>query len=356
MTARNDHVLTNPLVTVFMAAYNNGEYLKSAIDSVLRQTYTHFELIIVNDGSVDNSDEIISTYQDERIICVHNKLNLGIVRSRNLGLDIMKGKYLAVLDSDDLTLPDRLEKQVAFLEANPDYGLCGTYFNVISSEGEIMNTIRFPQENDDITAYLHLGNCFCHSSVMVRSNLVKKHRYSTDNVLGEDYHLFLDLKGETKFANLPFIGCYYRVHKKNVSYQMNAEMYSSIKAINRWNLSTINISFTERQLDIHSHFLIFNADFFKDDDEFEELEDWVKKLIAVTQSHPLLNRPIIFKFLLHRWFVICYKKGKLQKVLFSNLLFTYKLKYIAAMLTEAFAHSTNTYLRKVGRAAILSFK
>lgn len=356
MSRRTHSVSTNPLVTVFMAAFNNGEYLKLAIDSILRQTYTHFELIIVNDGSADNSDEIITTYHDERIIYIRNETNLGIVRSRNLGLNRMKGQYLAVLDSDDVALPDRLEKQVAFMEDNPDYGLCGTYFSVINANGEIIKTINFPQDNIDILAYLHLGNCFCHSSVMVRSSLIKKHRYSSDNILGEDYHLFLDLLGETKFSNLPFIGCYYRVHKKNVSYQMNAEMYSSIRAINRSNLSTLKIPFTDRQLDIHSHFLIFDADYFKDNDKFKELEAWVKNLIATTQSHPLLNRPVIFKFLLHRWFVICYKKGKLQKVLFSNMLFTYKLKYISAMLNEGYAHSTNIYLRKVGRATVLSFK
>ena len=356
MSARNHNVLTQPLVTVFMAVYNTGDYLKPAIDSILHQTYSHFELIIVNDGSTDGSDAIIRKYNDERIIYIINETNLGIVKTRNIGLDRMKGKYLAVLDSDDLAFPDRLEKQVAFLEANEEYGLCGTYFNIINSQGAIINKMMFPSENEDIRAYLHLGNCFCHSSVMVRSELVKKFRYSEINVLGEDYQLFIDVSAEAKLINLPIAGCYYRVHRNNVSSQMNKEMYASIKDINRKNLLKLNIPFTEKQLDIHSHFLIFNADYFSSEENFDELENWVKILVSATRADPEMNRPVIFKFLLHRWFVICYKKRMIQRMLFSNLLLTYKMKYISVMLGEAYELSTSKYLKKLGRAAVLSIK
>jgi len=356
MSERNHNALTSPLVTVMMAVYNTAEYLRLAVDSILSQSFSQFELIIINDGSTDNSHDIICTYSDERIVYIKNDVNLGIVKSRNLVIDRMKGKYLAILDSDDVSLQDRLERQFDFMEANPEYGLSGTFFNVINADGTVIDRIRFPQDDADIQAYLHFGNCFCHSSVMVRSELAKKHRYSDDNLLGEDYHFFIDISPETKFANLPFIGCYYRVHKRNVSYQMNGEMYASIKEINRQNLLKLQIPFTEKQLEIHSHFLIFNADYFSDEDNFKQLEDWVKTLIAATKEDPKMDRPVIFKFLLHRWFVICYKKRMIQRVLFTNLLFTYKMKYISVMLAEAYDHSTNKYLKKLGRAAVLSIK
>jgi hypothetical protein len=174
--------------------------------------------------------------------------------------------------------------------------------------------------------------------------------------LGEDYHLYLDVSGVTKFANLPFVGCFYRVHRNNVSYQMNSEMFASIRELNRQNLTKLKIPFTEKELEIHSHFLVFDADYFDGEDNFNQLENWVKKLIDETQADPKMNRPLIFKFLLHRWFVICYKKRMIQKVLFTNLLFTYKMKYISVMLAEAYDHSTNKYFKKLGRAAILSIK
>ena len=339
-----------------MAVYNTGEYLQLAVNSVMQQTYPHFELIIVNDGSTDNSDEIIRTYSDERIIYIKNETNLGIVKTRNLGLDRMSGKYLAILDSDDIAILDRLEKQVAFMEENPEYGLCGSFFNIINSQGEVVNKVSFPQEDQDIKAYLQLGNCFCHSTVIVRGDLVKKHRYSEANLLAEDYNLYLNLSEETKFRNLSFFGCCYRVHRNNVSYQMNNVMYDSIKEINRHNLLKLDIPFTEDQLNLHSHFLIFDADYFSDQDIFLNLENWVKTLVAATQADFVMNRPVIFKFLLHRWFVICYKKRMIQRVLFSNLLTTYKMKYVVVMLEEVYDHSTSKYLRKLGRAAVLSIK
>jgi hypothetical protein len=137
---------------------------------------------------------------------------------------------------------------------------------------------------------------------------------------------------------------------------MNAVMYASIKEINRQNLLKLRIPFSEKQLDIHSHFLVFNADYFNNEDNFNQLEEWVKTLIAATRENPEMDRPVIFKFLLHRWFVICYKKKMIQRVLFTNLLFTYKMKYISVMLAEAYQASTNRYMRKLGRAAILSIK
>jgi hypothetical protein len=191
---------------------------------------------------------------------------------------------------------------------------------------------------------------------MVRSELAKKYRYSQANILGEDYQLFIDVSAEAKLINLPFIGCHYRTHRNNISSQMNKEMYASIKDINRQNLLKLNIPFTEKQLDVHSHFLIFNADYFSNEENFNELENWVKTLVSATQSDPEMNRPVIFKFLLHRWFVICYKKRMIQRMLFTNLLLTYKMKYISVMLGEAYELSTNKYLKKLGRAAILSIK
>jgi len=354
MKVRNHNSLNPPLVSVFMAVYNTAGYLRQAIDSILLQTYTNFELIIVNDGSSDDSHNIISSYTDPRIVYIRNEVNRGIVASRNIGLNRVRGNYLAVLDSDDIAVPERLEKQVAFMEANPDYGLCGTHFTIIDASGKKINKTRFPQKDQDIRAYLYLGNCFCHSSTMVRTELAKKFRYSEDNILGEDYQLFIDVAGISKLANLPFMGCYYRLHSTNVSTQMNSQMYSSIRRINRQNLIKLGISFTDKQLDVHSQFLIFNAEYFENEDHFHELENWVKKLVYTTQNDARMNHSVIFKFILHRWFVICYKRNKKRKLFFTPFLLRYHFKYVNLMIGEAFAHSTNTYRKKIGLEILVS--
>ena len=126
--------MRTPLVSVAMPAYNSEEYVKQAIDSVLAQTFSDFELIIVNDGSSDRSKEIILSYTDERIRYLENEKNLGIVKTRNRCIANAAGKYIAVLDNDDIALPFRLEEQVRFLEANSDYGVCGSFYRIIDSE------------------------------------------------------------------------------------------------------------------------------------------------------------------------------------------------------------------------------
>src|SRR5580693_6014535 len=117
--------MDSPLVSVAMPVYNAEKYIMQAIDSVLGQSYPHFELVIVNDGSTDRSKEIIHSYSDKRIRFYDNEVNLGITKTRNKCIQYATGKYIAVLDNDDIALPFRLEKQVEFLESDFDYALCG---------------------------------------------------------------------------------------------------------------------------------------------------------------------------------------------------------------------------------------
>ena len=110
--------MSKPLVSVLMAVYNGEKYLLEAIESILNQTYTNFEFLIINDGSTDSTEEIILSYSDQRIRYIKNEQNLKLIASLNKGLDLAKGKYIARMDADDISLPDRLEKQVNFLERN----------------------------------------------------------------------------------------------------------------------------------------------------------------------------------------------------------------------------------------------
>src|SRR5690606_13489679 len=114
------------LISVVLPAYNAELYIKEAIDSVLAQTFTNFELIILNDGSTDKTEEIILSYQDSRIVYVKNEHNLGLIGTLNKGMALAKGKYIARMDADDICFPERFEKQVAFLEKNKEYIICGT--------------------------------------------------------------------------------------------------------------------------------------------------------------------------------------------------------------------------------------
>ena len=114
--------MKNPLVSILMPVYNSEKYLREAIKSILNQTFTNFELIIINDGSTDNSLKIIKSFKDNRIKIIKNKGNLGLIKTLNKGIDLAQGKYIARMDADDIAMPKRLEKQIAFFNENPDYG------------------------------------------------------------------------------------------------------------------------------------------------------------------------------------------------------------------------------------------
>ncbi len=116
----------NPKVTVLMPVYNAEKYLKTAIESILKQTFSDFELLIINDGSTDGSEEIIRSFNDKRIRLFNNEQNLGIIKTLNKGLNLAKGEYIIRMDADDISLPDRLELQVKYMEENPGIGISGT--------------------------------------------------------------------------------------------------------------------------------------------------------------------------------------------------------------------------------------
>ena len=140
--------MSKPLVSVVIPVYNSEKYLQLAIDSILSQTYTNLELILMNDVSTDSSKEICLSNKDPRVLYFENEKNLGIALTRNAGFSKAKGKYIAILDNDDISLPERLERQVEFLENHPDYGMCGTFYSVIDGEGKQVFKVELPTNLD----------------------------------------------------------------------------------------------------------------------------------------------------------------------------------------------------------------
>src|SRR5262249_35270201 len=133
---------TLPKVTVVIPVYNREKYVRDAIDSILVQTFPDFELLVIDDGSTDRSREVVQSYHDPRIHLVCNGTNLGVPKTRNLGIQLARGEYLAFLDSDDWAYPERLGKQVAFLDSHPDYAAVGAWIAWMDEEGRSLGRIR----------------------------------------------------------------------------------------------------------------------------------------------------------------------------------------------------------------------
>ena len=202
-----------------MPVYNSELYIKEAIDSILNQTFSDFELIIIDDASTDKSVEIIQSYTDSRIQLILKPKNSGYTNSLNYGLTIAKGEYIARMDSDDISLPTRFEKQVTYLDANSEYILCGSQYQIIGTNKITKN----PCLHEEIKVRLISECCIAHPSVMFRLNKMKEFglKYNNEREPAEDYDLWLKLVFIGKIANLNEVLLHYRIHENQVSNTRN---------------------------------------------------------------------------------------------------------------------------------------
>jgi len=202
-------------ITVLMPVYNGEKYLREAIDSILSQTFTDFEFIIVNDISTDSTKEIISSYNDPRIRLINTDHNMGLVRSLNYGLKLAKGKYIARMDADDISLPNRLELQATYLDNYPEVALLGTGKYIINQNGKILSkTIALSDPCKNILK----SNTFTHGSVMFKKNISEELGYYNELFkYSEDYELWLRFAKYYKVSNLPQPLYKWRVHTENIT-------------------------------------------------------------------------------------------------------------------------------------------
>jgi len=208
-------LILKPKITVILPTYNCELYVKSAVESILNQSFTDFEFLIIDDASTDGTIQILKNFNDQRIQLIEKPFNTGYTESLNLGLKFAKGEYIARMDGDDISLPDRFAKQIAYLEAHPEVVLCATAYKFIGREP----FFDFPENHDAIKVSFLKGNCICHPSVMLRKCLLDAHgiTYDTSKEPAEDYDLWIRLLSIGKLYILPEILLEYRVYSNQVS-------------------------------------------------------------------------------------------------------------------------------------------
>lgn len=217
-------ILKNPLISVVMPVYNAGDFLVDAINSILRQTYKNFELIIINDASTDGSLKIINKFVKRypnkiKLIDLSSNLNKGGDACANFGIKKAKGKYIAKMDADDIAHPQRLEKQVEFLEKNRNIYLVGSNAYVINQKGKIVGEKNEPLTSYEIFKEYIYFNPIIHPTIMFHNKFKKgenfyKIKYSSAN----DYYTFFTLQCKGfQFSNLPDKLHYYRIYGENTS-------------------------------------------------------------------------------------------------------------------------------------------
>lgn len=218
------------LVSVVMPVYNGALYLREAIDSILSQTHSNLELIIINDGSTDDSEDIIRSYEDARIRYILNEKNSGICVTLNKGLDAAQGKYIARMDCDDISVPERLQKQIEYMEQNPSIGISGSDI-IVFGEGIEELIFTFEHDKNCCKAGLLFATCFAHPTVMIRRSIMDDYnlRYDEEYKGLEDFELWYRISKHADLINLPYPLLRYRKHKSQETQNVPLRVVKKLK-------------------------------------------------------------------------------------------------------------------------------
>lgn len=309
------------LVSVVMSVYNAEVYLNEAIESILTQTYKSFEFIIINDGSTDKSLEIIEKYaeKDNRIVLI-NRENRGLPYSLNEGILLAKGKYIARMDADDISLPIRLEKQVSFMENNPEIGVCGTaVLNFDTGSSWILSST-----DKMLKSELLFATVFAHPTVMMNKVLLLENQllYNETFLQSQDFELWTRLADYTKFANLKIPLLRYRILEDSITRQANRkieERYKRIKSIFEKSLKKLSIENTEEENRLHFN-LSVNSRIKENNIDFSVLKNYFQKIIEANKQKKMFDDTALLKVLGKKWLWNIYYKKEL-KGFFSKYFF-----------------------------------
>lgn len=235
--------MKNPKVSVLLPAYNAAEHLGKAITSILGQTFTDFELIIINDGSTDDTLELLNNFSDPRIQVIHQE-NLGLPKALNAGIKASSGMYLARQDADDISLSERLEKQVNFLDTHSSYGLVGSWSQIMTPGGMTSRQHLHPISNGQLQVRLLTNNQFVHSSVMMRAsclNITGLYSENPEHFPPEDYDLWLKFSQHFQVANLPEVLIHYLEVPTSISRTKELVIQTRAAAMSKNAIMTLGI-------------------------------------------------------------------------------------------------------------------
>lgn len=224
-----------PFVSVLMPVYNGEKYIGEAIQSILDQTYQNFELIVINDNSTDNTAKVIKSYQKQyphKVKMISLRLQHGAFGAANLALKQAKGEFIMAMDSDDISHPDRMAKQVAFLLTHKEVIVVGSHSDLIDQDGRYIGKKNFPKDHQELYNMYFEVHPMVHPSCMFRRSLLPNYNkiYQDEYGVSDDYFTLFTLLNYGKFANIPETLFYYRIHLKNSSLQkLKSKLFVSVK-------------------------------------------------------------------------------------------------------------------------------
>jgi len=310
-----------PTISVIMPVFNSEKYLEASIKSIITQSYSNFELIIINDGSTDKSEEIIKSFNDARIVYVKNQTNLRIAKSLNTGISLARGKYIARMDADDISHPNRLKMQLNFMETNTNIDVCGSWMTIFD-ESKNYRIIKYPIYHEEIKIRLIFECPISHPTVFAKRIFFKKNTYNENYIPAEDYELWCSTIGKYNFHNIPISLLAYRVHTNQTSAQKHKIQEKLRESIKNRILENLNIVTTREEKEIHKNILIPKLSLNRKKTLF-----WVTKIFNIYKK----NTPFKSMFMYCQFSRVAYQALRRGNLSFMRSLASMKTSYILGL-------------------------
>lgn len=298
----------NPVISVLMSTYNTPEeWLSEAIESILNQTFSDFEFLIVDDCSTQSVDNVKNKYTDSRIKWIHNEKNLGLTKSLNKILKMAKGNYIARMDSDDIALPERLATQIDFMEAHPEVIVSGSYRRAFGNEekDEIWN---IPVTREEQQVQLFFSNVgLTHPTAMFRKSMLDEYEitYNENYIKAQDYGIWVQCTRYAPMHMIPKVLLLYRKSEIQISTAGRKNQLEMDALIKLDQLKALGVNATNEEKLMHIGFCRNDTNFNPD-----KMERWIQKLLTANAEYGYLDKTIFVTVLKRRWYIWCRKAYK----------------------------------------------
>ena len=304
-------------VTVLLPVYNGERYLRETIESILSQTFSDFQFLIIDDGSTDSTLAIINSFVDSRIRVLQNKERLKLAGVLNRGIKEARGRYIARMDADDIALPQRLEKQLAFMEQHPEIGICGTAIEIFG-KGKPRKDI-YPKTTEEIRAYALFDCPFCHPTVMLRRDLFVKHKLCYDGSYypTEDYELWVRAIELFPSVNLDEVLLRYRMHDNSMTGSDWDAMDREAARIILPLLAKLEIRSSDEMLELHRN-IGRGRSCQCSLAELDQADDWLQTLRHANELKNQYDAQALARMLSLVWYRLCFNNTGLGWKVFSR--------------------------------------
>ncbi|EFM11433.1 glycosyl transferase family 2 [Paenibacillus curdlanolyticus YK9] len=297
---------TIPRVTVLMPVYNGEKYLNQAIESILTQTYTDFELLIIDDASVDSSVELVRSYNDKRIKLVRNTVNMNLIATLNKGLKLANGEYIVRMDQDDISFPNRLKVQVEFMDLNKEVAISGSWIKTFGTKKS--RVIKPPTSYKDIKSNLIFGNCLAHPSVIMRKSSLDKFglSYNQKFIHAEDYELWQRASLLVEVRNIPKVLLKYRINEQGISRVYNEIQLNTIRLVCENILKQLEVNYSENDLENYYNLCSWNYNIkINNVNKLNDFEEILLRLYTSNEQKKVFDSTEFNKAIFNCWFRLC---------------------------------------------------